>query len=432
MNPDNPSDRFSRLSVVWEPTELLSEDDLVLDSFRHFISAGDGLPPYSQARIIDAIANELRKSGRPDPCLWVSVDAPGTWYIEEIIRLVKHKIPILVLPAGKRMESNWDYKPHARPQARPAEIPQLGHRFALEDYELTKSALRVLRILARFRSAYTREITSLAGFSETHVRTQLRGLQADNLIERKKIGKYDGWQIRQNGLRLAHRSWNIPKGMHFAPFRREYRYAGERHRRVARMWREWLEKAYSDTEIWECWTEVPVQRGIPDALAWGRHNGREMLFWLEVDTGHTSRKKMKKIYSQRIQLAGRHAYTWAIPIVFCIMGPRWVVTSICDLRLDISSRLAIIAHEWWNVGRLPMYRMGEMTHDLHYSGGWRQRRRSAGLSFEPQTYPRKAKEKKFKRSKPKSTKPKFNSPHYVEEHDGWYMYSGRAGLDERD
>jgi hypothetical protein len=198
------------------------------------------------------------------------------------------------------------------------------------------------------------------------------------------------------------------------------------------MWRTWLEKAYPDIEIWECWTEVPVQRGIPDALAWGRHNGREMLFWLEVDTGHTSRKKMKKIYSQRIQLAGRHAYTWAIPIVFCIMGPRWVVTSICDLRLDIASRLAILAHEWWNVGRLPMYRMGEMTHDLLYSGGWHQRRCSEGLAFDPQKYSRKAKEKEFKRSNPKSTKPKFRSPHYVEDQDGWYGYIGRLDPDERD
>jgi hypothetical protein len=70
------------------------------------------------------------------------------------------------------------------------------------------------------------------------VRTQLKALQADGLIERKKIGKYEGWQIRQKGLRPAHRSWNIPKGMRFAPFRNEYGYAGERHRRVARMWRE--------------------------------------------------------------------------------------------------------------------------------------------------------------------------------------------------
>ena len=157
-----------------------------------------------------------------------------------------------------------------------------------------------------------------------------------------------------------------------------------------------------------------------------------MLFWLEVDTGHTSRKKMEKIYTQRIRLAGKHAYEWAIPIVFCIMGPRWVITSICDFRLDIPSRLAIIAHEWWNVGRLPMYRIGEMTHDLLYSGGWNQRRRGAGLPFDSKKYSRKAKGEKFKRSRPKSTKPKFRSPHYVEDHDDWYGYAGRSERDERD
>jgi len=141
-------------------TELESKDDLVLDTFRHFISAKDGLPPYSQAKIINAIASELSKSGHPDPCLWVSVDAPGRWYVDEIKRLIKRKIPILVLSAGKRMESNWDFKPHAHPQARPTDIPQLDRRFAVDDYGLAKSSLRVLRILARLRTAYTREITS--------------------------------------------------------------------------------------------------------------------------------------------------------------------------------------------------------------------------------------------------------------------------------
>jgi hypothetical protein len=79
-----------------------------------------------------------------------------------------------------------------------------------------------------------------------------------------------------------------------------------------------------------------------------------------------------------------------------------------------------------------MYRMGEMTHDLLYSGGWHQRRRGAGLPFDLKVYPRKAKEKKSKRSGPKSTKPKFRSPHYIEDHDDWYGYVGRSERDERD
>lgn len=422
--------RLSRLPIVWEPTELVSKNDVVLDTFRHFISASDGLPPYSQAKIINRIANELQKSGRPDPCLWVSVDAPSEWYVDEIRRMIKHKIPILILPAGKRMNNNWDFEPPAHPQARLTSIPQLERRFALDKFGLTKSSLRILQILARLKTAYTREIASLAGFSETHVRTLLKALQADRLIAWKKIGKYDGWQIQQKGLRVAHRSWNIPKGMHFAPFRQEYRYAGERHRRIARMWREWLEKAYKNIEIWECWTEVPVQKGIPDALAWGKHNGREMLFWLEVDTGHTSRKKMKHIYTKRIQLASKHAYTWGIPLVFCIMGPKWVIDSAWDFRPEIPTWLAIIVKEWWDVGKLPLYQMGQWTHDLHYNRGWRNNRPGGELTFDPKKYPGKTKGKEREPSKPKSIKPKFRSPHYVEDcHDlGWT--SSRLERDE--
>lgn len=160
----------------------------------------------------------------------------------------------------------------------------------------------------------------MAGFSETYIRTLLKKLQAANLIERKRIGKYDGWVIRSTGLKLAHRSWNIPKGSHFKKHRGEFRYAGERHRRVSRMWRAWLKAAYRNIEIWECWTEVPVKYGIPDALAWGTHNGKEILFWLEVDSGHSSTRTIEANYRRRMQLAYDHAEEWKIPIVFCIMG----------------------------------------------------------------------------------------------------------------
>ncbi len=46
------------------------------------------------------------------------------------------------------------------------------------------SVIRVLRILARLRTAHKPEIASMAGFSETHIRTLLKKLQAENLIER--------------------------------------------------------------------------------------------------------------------------------------------------------------------------------------------------------------------------------------------------------
>lgn len=400
-------DYLPRLALEWTPMQLLNRVDVTLDVFKHNLSATDGLPPYTQARIIDLISNQLIKA-RPDACLWVTVNAPGTWYIGEIRRLVKRRIPTLILPVGQTPASNWDFEPHAFVhRAKESEYFEMAPQFDIHDSGLKESTLRVLRILARLKTAHTREITSMAGFSETHVRNLLKQLQSGSLIERKRIGKYEGWEIRNKGLRLAHRSWNVPKGVHFAPYRGEYRYAGERHRRIARMWRAWLEKAYPSIDIWESWTEVPVRYGIPDALAWGRHGGRETLFWLEVDSGHSSTKTMEANYRRRLQLAYIHAAEWGIPIVFCIMGRPWVVDAFRWSIPPIFSTVAVIGHDWRDFGSLPMYQPGEWREDLKSSCQLLARRTGGELPFDPKQYPPKPKQKTPKQRKPKSTKPRY-------------------------
>ena len=411
-------DPLSRLTLEWKPGPIIGHDDWVADAFIHRISATDGLPPYSQARIIDLISDQLLKA-RPYPGLWVSVDTPGSWYIDELNRLIKRKIPTVILPSDKKPASCRQFKPSLQVQWKSmTEDAKVLPPFDNEQYGLKPSTLRVLRILARLKAAHTPEITSLAGFSETYVRTILKNLQAGDLIEWKRIGKYDGWEILNKGLRLAQRSWNVPKGARFAKYRTEYRYAAERHRRVARMWRAWLETAYDDVEIWECWTEVPVNKGIPDALAWGTVWGREMLFWLEVDSGKSSRKTMKYLYEQRIRRAHRHAFSWNLPIVFCIMGPDWVVKDFESCIPFYSLRLAMIGHDWRYFGKLPLFQFGSWQHDLHWSHFLRATRTGTKLSFNPDRYPPKPKDKTRKSSKPKSTKPKFRSPNY-DEGESW-------------
>src|SRR5689334_3580734 len=193
-------DRLSRLALEWVPTPLIDVADATLDIFKHSLSATDGLPPYTQARIIDLISNQLIRA-RPNPCLWVTVEAPGTWYIGEIQRLVKRRIPTLILPAGQSPTSNWDFDPHAfLHRTKQSEYLLMGPRFDIRHSRLKESTLRVLRILARLKTAHTPEITSLTGLSKTHVRNLLKQLQAENLIEWERIGKYDGWGIRNKGL----------------------------------------------------------------------------------------------------------------------------------------------------------------------------------------------------------------------------------------
>jgi hypothetical protein len=340
---------------------------------------------------------------------------------------VKRKIPTIILSSGQKPASAWDFKPKITIQYKDlVKEPPVLTPFDVEKYGLKPSTLRVLRILARLKTAHTPEITSLAAFSETHVRTLLKRLQADDLIERRQIRKYDGWAISNSGLRLVQRSWNIPKGARFARYRTEYRYAAERHRRVSRMWRAWLETAYEDVKIWECWTEVPLQKGIPDALAWGTFWEQEMLFWLEVDSGKSSRKTMENIYQQRIRRAYRHAFSWKLPIVFCVLGPNWVIRDFERCIPFYSQRLAMIGHDWRYFGKLPWFGFGDWQEDLRWSHFLRATRKGTELSFDPRQYPRKPKHKTSKPHKPKSNKPQFRSPNY---HDDYW---GSSRLDPDD
>jgi DNA-binding transcriptional ArsR family regulator len=414
------------LALEWKPIDLVSNGEVVIDIFKHNLSATDGLPPYTQARIIDLISNQLKKC-RQSPALWISVDALGTWYLRELQRLVKRRIPIAILQSNQTPQDRWDFKPYpASHHLDRMEVPRLVQPFQMGDYDLRPRLLRILRILARLKNAYTREITSLAGFSETYVRNLLRQLQEDGLIERKQIGKYYGWAIRNRGLSLAHRSWNVPKGVHFKKYRGEFRYAGEHHRRVARMWRAWLEAAYPWIEIWECWTEIPVHYGIPDALAWGHTGKHEILFWLEVDSGHSSKEIMHRNYHHRIWTAYDHAKEWGIPIVFCLMGPPWVVKEFPRCIPRLLPNLAMIGHDWSDFGRLPVYEFSEWHEDLSWTQHQRNHNSSEGLPFDPKQYPLQPKQKILKLSKPKSTKPRFSK----DSEDGGYRPSGEFEIEE--
>ncbi len=423
MTAKAPLDILSELDIDWKLVPLIGSRkdlNLKLDMFKHSISARDGLPPYAQARIIDIISTMLKKA-RSFPALLVSVDSPGRWFIDEVDRLVKRKIPTLILPSGQSMKDTWDFQPHAIVAVRNEPDYPWEHRpYRMGTFGLSDSQVRILRILARLKTAHTPEITSLAGFSETHVRSLLKKLQSYNLVEWKRIGKYDGWTIKTNGLRLAHRSWKIPKGTHFAPYRREFRYAGERHRRVSRMWRAWLESAYDEIEIWECWTEVSVHYCIPDALAWGTHHGHERLFWLEVDSGHSSKKVMERNYKRRLHDAHVHSKEWGIPIVFCIMGPPWVVEYFPKCIPKLYPNLAVIGHDWRDFGNLSIYEFGQWINDLEHTRHRRRSHSAKELSFDPAQYPPKPKMKTPKIQKPKSEKPKFS----VYSDDDYYPTSG--------
>ena len=158
------------------------------------------------------------------------------------------------------------------------------------------------------------------------------------------------------------------------------------------MWPLWLRKSWgSYIELWECWTETYLKPGgYPDALAWGKYNGEEMLFWLEVDTGHTGRERMRTKYNRSVQKAAEYAALVGIKIIFVIVSRRWAVAPLHFGFPSLSSNIAVISHDWSDVGRLPIPQFGRAVacyeflneRDRHKS----VRRKGGQLPFDPQKY----------------------------------------------
>jgi hypothetical protein len=168
VSPKKTQGSLSHLSLCWVPETFQSGDQvLILDLFKHSLSTKDGLPPYVQARIIDLNSAQLKKYRR-DPFLWVSVDSPGQWYPIELMRVVRYRIPTVVLRSNEDPADAWDFRignGYTTPNLfHPAafEHPDVSPPFSHVDYGLSKeSVVRVLRILARLKTAHTKEITSL-------------------------------------------------------------------------------------------------------------------------------------------------------------------------------------------------------------------------------------------------------------------------------
>lgn len=136
---------------------------------------------------------------------------------------------------------------------------------------------------------------------------------------------------------------------------------------------------------------------------------------------------MEHIYQQRIRRVHQHAFSWDLPIVFCILGPDWVVKDFERYIPFYSRRLAMIGHDWRYFGKLPPFEFGAWHDDLHWSHFLRATRKGTKLSFDPDQYPLKPKDIIHKTRKQKSTKPKFQSPNYDED-EHWSL--GRLDQDD--
>jgi hypothetical protein len=354
----------------WESLKL---SDSWSDTFIFRLSLADGLPPADYARVIRTFIPGLLKLRR-SASLWVQVDGEGQWYRQEARRaLWGMRAPVAVTTDSIRPQF-WDFTFSPRVDPQPWPRPPTTQPYFPEK-DLTASALRCLRVLARADCGYTAEVASLVGLGRTATLGALKYLQERRWVRRVTTGKYPFWQIRLSGLSTALRSWWVPPGMPFpqrkerglpackernAPAPKKRRASSGRHRRTARLWPAWLRKAWPQATIWAGWSEVACGRARPDALCWGSLGGYETLFWLEVESGHGSGHDLQERTVRRTNRALIYARRVPVRLVFILLGPPWVRREAVKVFQDLPRDLAVVLEDWKAFGTLPVPAWGKV------------------------------------------------------------------------
>jgi hypothetical protein len=170
------------------------------------------------------------------------------------------------------------------------------------------------------------------------------------------------WQITKKGISIALRSWGLPPNYYF-PERKEFRTPPDgKHRRIARQWPAWVSRAWSHAEVWTGWSEVYIKRlaATPDALAWGRLDGWETLFWLEVESGHCSREVLQTKLSRRLGQATAYTHSLNVRLVFVLLAMPWVQEAARPVLAGIPDTVAVVTSGWKEFGRLPVVEWGKV------------------------------------------------------------------------
>jgi len=353
-------------NVTFSDWASLDYEGEFTDTFIFQIDAMNGLPPFGYRPLLQRMAARLNNK-RHGASLWIQVDSPGEWYLMEVkIALSRgFRVPHVVtatrqLPGWtefSRRPDRWHSKCAEPPVVKP--LPDI----------VSLVELRCMRVLARIKEGLISEIASLADLDESSVinaTTTLRkkGLlvQASDQEDARMTGPY--WRLTGSGLSYAMRKWNVPPSLDFTD-RRERDPSDIRtpHRHVSRMWPSWLRAAYPRAEIWIGWSEVGIP-GIsvrPDALAWGRIQGFETLFWLEVGDNHKKKDKIEKDTRTRLVQALVFCRRTGARLVYAQLSPSWVQKAALWGMTNLPDDAAVIMGNGKNFGKLPMVEWGKVT-----------------------------------------------------------------------
>lgn len=359
------------------------------DTFIFPIRYDRGLHPWAYAGVVKTLLPTLKRY-RVSPSLWVPVSSPGKWYFEEVkFALRNASIPIAVT-WGRQQPQILDFS--KRPGiynapcrgGEPAELSPV--------FDLSEKALRSLLVLARLTSAYTNEIACANIFGEKACRRALRELvehgyaeyhpndgnidahlanvrprvRKDSTQGRRWNGDYiPYWKITRSGVSAALRAWGVPAGETFNYRRERTRLLNSIHRRRSRQWPQWVSQGLPHAEIYAGWNELSILgvRARPDAMAWGKIQGVETLFWLEVESGHSSSTVIEEQTGVRWLKAKGYAEVVGLHLVFVLVGMPWVQRVARRAFPDVPRTGAVILAGWRrrNVGILPFPKWGELV-----------------------------------------------------------------------
>jgi hypothetical protein len=343
------------------------------DTFIFHIDAMNGLPPFVYHPLLQRLVAELNQK-RPGASLWIRVDAPGEWYVAEVKRsmLRGFPVPYVVTRAGEPPDfRSFSFRPEVFHPAmkRPPEVDD-----GLSD--VSPQALKCLQVLGRIRKGDDVEIASLTGLSINAVIEVLQGLEKERLAEFKQGTKIQGkskpvepdpyplWHPTRKGLSIALRSWGASKGIHFSRFKEmNPDKICTPHRSLSRRWLTWLKSAYPRAEIWSGWSEsrLPGMSVYPDALAWGRLQGYETLFWLEVGDEHKSEEEIVEITKIRLASALKFCQRTGVRLVYAQISPKWVQGLVGMALGPLPSEVAVVMTSSRRFGKLPNVEWGQIT-----------------------------------------------------------------------
>ena len=362
--------------VTFSDWVALPYKGLHTDTFIFYINALNGLPPFKYRGLLQRLSAHLIGKRR-NASLWIQVDAPGEWYLMEVKRSFRWglglSVPYAITPAGRIPE----WTEFSRP---PILWHSANHTPPVVEKKtpsVSPEELKCLQVLARIQEGLDLEIASLAGLDVEASNVAVSSLLKKKLICHVTVTEVPTdrgvvptqlttpyLKLTRKGLSLAMRSWGAPAGVQFTDRKEpDPKHTQTTHRHISRLWPMWLRFAYPNADIWTGWSEaqLPGTSVLPDALAWGRIQGFETLFWLEVGDEHKERQEIEKITRKRIMEAIKICRETGVRLIYAQVSPDWVKKAVCWGIEKLPSDTAVIMSGWNKFGTLPIVEWGKIT-----------------------------------------------------------------------